>query len=130
MLVVVHDWVGVDAEVEQLDGAITAGGKQLVLVDFGPCQVVQCVICVEAKEGLVSDSIHEQEANSKEGGSVRLLYLDSSRRQAERKETAIADNAKVGGGGNSHSVVIIWGVLDGIRIESPCSELKHSSHVE
>lgn len=40
MLVVVHDWVGVDAEVEQLDGAITAGGEQLVLVDLGPCQVV------------------------------------------------------------------------------------------
>jgi hypothetical protein len=37
VLVVVHDWVGVDAEVEQLDGAITAGGEQLVLVDLGPC---------------------------------------------------------------------------------------------
>lgn len=48
MLVVVHDWVGVDPEVEQLDGAITAGGKQLVLVDLGPRQVVQCVVGVEA----------------------------------------------------------------------------------
>lgn len=49
MLVVVHDWVGVDPEVEQFDGAITAGGKELVLVDFGPCQVVQCIVRVEAE---------------------------------------------------------------------------------
>lgn len=40
MLVIVHDRVSVDTEVEQLDGAITAGGEQLILVDLGPCQVV------------------------------------------------------------------------------------------
>lgn len=49
MLVVIHYWVGVDAEVEQLDGAITAGGEQLVLVDFGPCQIVQCIVRIEAE---------------------------------------------------------------------------------
>lgn len=47
MLMVVHYWVCVDAEVEQLDGAITAGGEQLVLVDFRPCQIVECVVRVE-----------------------------------------------------------------------------------
>lgn len=56
MLVVVHDWVSVDAEVEQFDGAITAGGEQLVLVDFGPCQVVKCVVRVEA-EAMLAVSI-------------------------------------------------------------------------
>lgn len=56
---IVHDWVGVDTEVEQLDGAITAGGEQLVLVDLGPCQVVQCVVCVEAEEALSIIAIGE-----------------------------------------------------------------------
>ena len=63
MLVVVHNWVGVDAEVEQLDGAITAGGEQLVLVDFGPGQVVQCVVCVEAEALLVSPNTCNQKSS-------------------------------------------------------------------
>lgn len=90
MLVVVHDWVGVDAEVEQLDGAITAGGKQLVLVDLGPCQVVQCVVCVEAEEALSIIAMEEREVTSMwkpmlVSGHSRLLYLDASSRQTERK---------------------------------------------
>lgn len=40
MLVIVHDRVGVDTNVEQLDGAIAAGHEQLILVDLGPRQVV------------------------------------------------------------------------------------------
>lgn len=36
MLMVVHNRVGVDTEVEQLNGAIATGHEQLVLVDFGP----------------------------------------------------------------------------------------------
>lgn len=67
---------------------------------------------------------------SKDGGDARLLYLDAGSRQAKRKKTAIAHDAKVGGRGNSHPVVVIGRVLDGIRIETPCPELKHSSHVE
>lgn len=142
MLVVVHDWVGVDAEVEQLDGAITAGGKQLVLVDLGPCQVVQCVVCVEPEEA--SSAIETRTLKNKHtewgktnalcqgtsSGNSRLLYLDSSSRQTECKQTAVAHDAEVGGRGNSHPIVIVWRVLDGIWIEAPCAELKHSSHVE
>lgn len=48
MLVVVHHRVGVHANVKQLDGAIATGHKDLVLVDLGPCQVVQCVVRVKA----------------------------------------------------------------------------------
>lgn len=67
---------------------------------------------------------------SKDVGDARLLYLDAGCRQAKRKQTAIAHDAKVGGRGNSHAVVVVGRVLDGIRIEAPCPELKHSSHVE
>lgn len=64
MLVVVHDWVGVDAEVEQLDGAITAGGEQLVLVDLGPCQVVEGVVCVETEEASSAIGIRALKTNA------------------------------------------------------------------
>lgn len=40
MLMVVHDWVRVDAHVEELDGAIATCHKELVLIDLGPGQVV------------------------------------------------------------------------------------------
>lgn len=90
MLVVVHDWVCVDAEIEQLDGAITAGGKHLILVDLRPCQVVQCVVCVEAEEALSIIAIEEREGTRKWKPMLvsrhsRLLYLDASSRQTQRK---------------------------------------------
>lgn len=40
VLMVVHDRIGVDSEVKQLDGAIAAGGKHLVLVDLRPGHIV------------------------------------------------------------------------------------------
>ena len=48
MLVKVHDGEVVDAEVKQLERAITASDNELVLVDFGPRQVVESVVGVEA----------------------------------------------------------------------------------
>lgn len=90
MLVVVHDRVGFDAEVEQLDGAIAAGGKQLILVDLRPCQVVQCVVCVESEEALSTIATREREGTRKWEPMLlsrhsRLLYLDASSRQTKRK---------------------------------------------
>lgn len=71
-----------------------------------------------------------KEKEKETGEDLRLLYLDASSRQAERKQTAIAHDAEVGSRGDSHSIVVVGRVLDGIWVEAPCAELKHRSHVE
>lgn len=50
VFVKVHDGKVVDAEVKELEGAIAACDNELILVDFGPGEVVERVICVEAGE--------------------------------------------------------------------------------
>lgn len=51
MLMEVHDGKVVDAEVEELEGAVAARDDELVLVDLGPGKVVEGVVCVEAVGG-------------------------------------------------------------------------------
>lgn len=88
MLVVVHDWVGVDAEVEKLDGAITAGGEQLVLVDLGPCQVVQCVVCVEAEEDLSAIAAKNKKlVLVSKGGRERTSSLPGCQQPSDQAQT-------------------------------------------
>lgn len=48
MFVEVHDGEVLDAEVEELDGAIAAGDDELVFVDLGPGEVILRVVCVES----------------------------------------------------------------------------------
>jgi len=44
VLVIVHHREVVDTEVKQLDGAIATRNKELVLVDFGPCEVILRIV--------------------------------------------------------------------------------------
>lgn len=47
MLVEVHDWELVDAEVEELERPIAASRDELILIDLGPGQVVERIVGVE-----------------------------------------------------------------------------------
>lgn len=60
---------------------------------------------------------------------VRLLYLDACSCKTQGKYTAVAHDTKVGGRGYGDTVVIVGRVLDGIRVEPPCAELEHGSHI-
>lgn len=48
---------------------------------------------------------------------VRLFYLDTLSREAERVQPSVADDAKVGGRGDGDARVVIRRVLDGIGVE-------------
>lgn len=58
---------------------------------------------------------------------VRLLYLDARGCEAQRKQTAISHDAKVGGRCHSYAAVIIRRVFHGVWIEPPRAKLKHWS---
>lgn len=49
MLMIVHDRVGVNPNIKQLDGAITTGHQELVFIDLGPGEVITGIICVKAE---------------------------------------------------------------------------------
>lgn len=102
---IVHDWVRVNAHVEELDGAIAACHQHLTLIDLGPSQVVQGIVGVKS-----------------------LLDLNASGCQSQGKQTAIADDAKVGSRGDGDAVVIVGRVFHGIRVEALGAELEHRSH--
>lgn len=118
----VHDGEVVDAEVEQLDRAIAAGYDQLVLVDLRPCQVVQSVVGVETSGRSVSAHGRLLVVT---WICIRFLDLDALRRQAQRKEAAIAHDAEVGGACDGDPRVVVGRVLDSIRVEALSAELKH-----
>ena len=44
----VHDWKVVDSQVEEFQRAVTTSDNELVLVDFGPGQIVERIIGVES----------------------------------------------------------------------------------
>ncbi len=48
VFVKVHDGKVVDAEIKELQRAIAASDDELVLVDFGPGEIVKRIVCVES----------------------------------------------------------------------------------
>lgn len=49
--------------------------------------------------------------------NIRLFYLDALRREPERVEASVSDDAEVGGRGDGDARVIVRRVLDRVGIE-------------
>lgn len=74
MFVEVHDGEVLNAQVEELDGAIATSDNELVLVDFGPGEIVLGIVRLEG-----------------------LFALNAGCAKAQTEQTAVSNNAIVGG---------------------------------
>lgn len=59
---------------------------------------------------------------------IRLFYLDALRREAERIEASVSDDAKVGGRRNGDARIIVRRVLDRVGVEPLGAKLEHGGH--
>lgn len=60
--------------------------------------------------------------------NTRFLNLDALRRQRQGKESAVSDDAKVGGCPDGNTRVVVRRVFDRIGIEPLGAELEHGGH--
>lgn len=123
MFVEVHDGKVPYAHVKEFDGAIAACDYELVLVDLGPGKVVLRIVGVEAATGerereRLGDMFFFllPQCRVSSTGYLRLLDLDPPSCETQGEDTAIADNAKVGGRGDSDARIVVGGVFDGVRV--------------
>jgi hypothetical protein len=128
VLVKVHDGELIYAEVEELERAIATGDDELVLVDLGPGEVIEGIVGIEPGGAHASATGHVGGGMETWGGPLRLLDLDALRGQAKGEEASVADDAKVGRGGDGDARVVVGRVLDGVGIVALGAELEHRSH--
>lgn len=96
-----------NADIEKLDAAVAARSQQLILVPLGPREVEEAVLSFE-----------------------ELLACDSLCAELEDIQAAIADQAKVGAGGDGEAGVEEGRVLDAVRVETLGPELEHGGRPE
>lgn len=96
-----------EADVEELDAAIAAGGQELVFMRFGPGRVEEAVL-----------------------GFEELLADDAAVRQVENEEPAIAYETKVCAGADAQAAVEEGRVFYGVRVEACGAKLEHYEGVE
>lgn len=136
VFVKVHDGEFVDAEVIELERAIAARDNELILVDFGPGEIVKRVVCVKAASDVVlaepmrccANGARQHGGRGERPKHIRLFYLDALRRERERIEAPVADDAKVGGRGDGDARVVVGRVLDRVGVEPWGAKLEHGGH--
>lgn len=80
VFVEVHDREVLHPQVEELDGAIAASDNELILVELRPGKIVLGIVCLKG-----------------------LFALDAGCAQAQAEEATVADDAIVGGSGDSEA---------------------------
>jgi hypothetical protein len=114
-----------EVEIEELDGTITAGGEELVLIGLGPRDVEERVLGVEPGERALSGCVHTYCACDDGEESAPFLGHNTVQRQAQYVHPSISNKAKVGRCRDGNAGVEEWRVFDTVAVVALRAVFEH-----
>lgn len=113
--------------IEELNGTVTTGRQELVLVDFGPSGVIERVRRVKAMRYVSRWLLYRDQPSA--GEDLQFFTMNSIPIQSQDVEAPVTNQAKVGRRRSSNPRINERRVLHGIAVEALRPEFQHCASV-